>query len=74
MGLLFYLLAKILELLDEHIFRFAHVLSGHSLKHLCAAMTCYFVLLMLKLRTGLLPPHRASNILEPSSNAASGSS
>lgn len=37
--LLFYVMAKIFEQLDEQIFALGSVMSGHSLKHVAAAMT-----------------------------------
>ncbi|MCF7971187.1 MAG: ceramidase [Methylococcaceae bacterium] len=50
-GLLFYVLAKIFELNDNFIFELtAHLLSGHTIKHLLAAAATYCVYLMLKKR------------------------
>lgn len=37
----FYALAKVLELTDRKIFQALHVVSGHTLKHLAAAMAGY---------------------------------
>jgi len=37
--LAFYFLAKLLEFFDADIFAFGYVISGHSLKHVAAAMT-----------------------------------
>lgn len=51
----FYALAKMFELADQSIFRFGHLVSGHTLKHLAAAMAGYWVLLMLERRTPLPP-------------------
>lgn len=46
-----YVLAKIAEFLDNEIFALTlGLVSGHSLKHLFAAATCYCVLLMLQRR------------------------
>jgi len=39
-----YVAAKILELFDERIFRLHGVISGHTLKHLAAAVGTYFLL------------------------------
>jgi hypothetical protein len=36
--LFWYLLAKLFEYFDHNIFSLGHWLSGHSLKHLAAAM------------------------------------
>jgi hypothetical protein len=46
----FYVLAKILELADRRVFAFAHIVSGHTLKHLAAATAGYWILRMLQLR------------------------
>lgn len=46
----FYVLAKILELLDRRIFALGHIVSGHTLKHLAAAAAGYWILRMLRLR------------------------
>jgi len=51
-GLVFYGLAKVAEFADAAIYSAtAHVISGHSLKHLLAALAPYFVYVMLKKRT-----------------------
>lgn len=46
----FYALAKALELLDRPIFSLGHVVSGHTLKHLAAALGVYWVFRMLARR------------------------
>lgn len=47
----FYLLAKIEEAADKPIYNLTlHILSGHTLKHLCAAMVPVFLTLMLAKR------------------------
>lgn len=43
----FYGLAKITEYLDKPIYNLGHVLSGHTLKHLLAAISVYFVVVIL---------------------------
>lgn len=49
--LAFYILAKITELYDAEIFTATHdFVSGHTIKHYLAALSCYCVLLMLKQR------------------------
>lgn len=46
-----YVLAKVAEFLDGHIFMLTQeIISGHTIKHLCAAATCYSVYLMLRRR------------------------
>ena len=46
----FYALAKIFEAADHQIFSLGHVVSGHTLKHLAAAMAGYWILRMVKKR------------------------
>lgn len=46
----FYVLAKILEEADRQVFALGHIVSGHTLKHLAAAMASYWILRMLKKR------------------------
>ena len=46
-----YVLAKLLELFDAQVFAiFGHAISGHSLKHVAAALGTYFFLLAVKRR------------------------
>ena len=45
-----YAVAKILESLDAAIFSLGQVVSGHTLKHLAAAVAAYWVLRMLRRR------------------------
>ncbi|KAM6581056.1 hypothetical protein CsatA_004830 [Cannabis sativa] len=48
----FYLLAKVEEACDKVIYDWTyHIVSGHTLKHLCAAMVPVFLTLMLAKRT-----------------------
>lgn len=48
----FYLLAKVEEATDKLIYNWTyHIVSGHTLKHLCAAMVPVFLTLMLAKRT-----------------------
>lgn len=46
----FYVLAKILETADPQVFALGHIVSGHTLKHLAAAMAGYWILRMLMKR------------------------
>lgn len=48
--LLFYLMAKIFEFMDPSILAFGNLISGHTLKHLAAAMTPAVFLRALTLR------------------------
>ena len=45
--LIFYLIAKVFELLDSVIYSWSHFISGHTLKHLFAAVGTFCLLLML---------------------------
>ena len=47
----FYIVAKIFETTDRAIFSLAHVISGHTIKHIVAAFSVYWILRMLRLRT-----------------------
>jgi hypothetical protein len=49
----FYVLAKVLEILDKPIFELGHIVSGHTLKHLAAATSGYWILRMLQKRRPL---------------------
>jgi ceramidase len=46
-----YALAKLLEILDGPIFKIIHAMSGHSLKHLVAALSAYLLVLASTKRT-----------------------
>ncbi|MFZ0789499.1 MAG: hypothetical protein WAM94_07740, partial [Chromatiaceae bacterium] len=45
-----YLVAKVLETFDRDLFALGHLVSGHTLKHLAAAIASLLVLRMLLLR------------------------
>jgi hypothetical protein len=46
-----YMLSKLLEAYDREVFVYTQsYFSGHTLKHLLAALSCYVVLMMLKMR------------------------
>ncbi len=45
-----YVLAKILEESDRQVFAIGHVVSGHTLKHLAAAVAGFWILRMLQKR------------------------
>jgi hypothetical protein len=49
MGVL-YLLAKVFESFDHSVFSLGHFLSGHTLKHLAAGLSGYFLVRMLRNR------------------------
>lgn len=50
-----YALAKLLEALDEPVFRLGGIVSGHTLKHLAAAMAGFVACVMLARRTLVVP-------------------
>ena len=51
----FYILAKVAEALDRPIFTHTGFISGHTIKHLVAALAVYWVLRMLQKRSALAP-------------------
>lgn len=51
----FYVLAKILEMTDRQIFNLGHIISGHTLKHLAAAVGIYWIFRMLARRSAVVP-------------------
>jgi hypothetical protein len=50
MSLALYALAKLLEAADRPIFAALQIVSGHTLKHLAAAVSAYWIVRMLRLR------------------------
>jgi len=48
-----YALAKLLEFLDEKIFSFGSIVSGHTLKHLAAAAAAFTILRLFRIRQPL---------------------
>jgi hypothetical protein len=50
-ALILYVVAKALESLDSQIFGLGRIVSGHTLKHLAAALSVWFILQMVKRRT-----------------------
>jgi len=48
-----YALAKLLELSDHLVFSLSHIVSGHTLKHLVAALGTYIFLVALRKRRPL---------------------
>jgi hypothetical protein len=49
-ALAFYGIAKLFEAGDKFIFAAGHIVSGHTIKHLFAALSTYWILRMLRLR------------------------
>jgi hypothetical protein len=49
----FYALAKVLEVADQRVYSAGHLVSGHTLKHLSAALATYWLFRMLRLRRPL---------------------
>lgn len=57
LALAFYGLSKVSELKDHEIWEFTNgVVSGHTIKHLAAALSCYLLLFMLKTRARIGTP------------------
>jgi hypothetical protein len=52
-----YALAKGFEALDRPIFDMGRIISGHTLKHVAAAVSAYWILRMLQLRRPVLAAH-----------------
>jgi hypothetical protein len=50
----FYVLAKVLEILDRPIYRLGGIVSGHTLKHLAAAIGIYWIFRMVARRRPIL--------------------
>lgn len=46
-----YTVAKIVELLDQRVFAFGRIVSGHTVKHVASAAAAYCILHMLKHRS-----------------------
>ena len=57
----FYALAKALEYFDKPIFAALHVVSGHTLKHLAAAVAGYCILRMVQKRQPIPEPSPVSH-------------
>jgi hypothetical protein len=55
LALAFYAAAKLLEAADRPIFRWGGIVSGHTIKHLAAALSTYWILRMLRLRNPVVP-------------------
>jgi len=49
-ALAWYVGAKLYEILDDAVFSFGHVVSGHTLKHIGAAVSCYMILSWIRQR------------------------
>lgn len=53
-AVVWYIAAKLLELLDQQMFALGRVVSGHTVKHVAAATGAYCILHMLQLRSRLV--------------------
>lgn len=58
-ALAFYAIAKLAEIADREIYELGHVISGHTAKHLLAALAIYWILRMLRKRRPLPYKQRA---------------
>jgi hypothetical protein len=54
-----YLFANLLETFDKPIFALGHIVSGHTLKHLAAAMAGWWILRMVRKREPFTVPRAA---------------
>ena len=62
LALALYAVAKLLEkAFDPDIYSLGHVVSGHTLKHIAAAVATYFILFMLQRRT-FISSHRLATV------------
>jgi hypothetical protein len=50
---LLFVTAKLFEFFDARIYQAGHLVSGHSLKHITAAIACYSLLVMLQRRRAI---------------------
>lgn len=50
-----YALAKLFEAADRPIFAVLRIVSGHTLKHIAAALSAYWIVRMLRLRRAIRP-------------------
>jgi hypothetical protein len=57
--------AKLFELIDGQIYGWGTVVSGHTLKHLTAAISCCWILRMLVVRYPLAEPRARGAAIEP---------
>ncbi len=64
-----YIVAKLLEHFDAAIYSALHVMSGHPLKHLAAAASCYAILLAFQTRRPIAQASRAGDAASPTSAA-----
>lgn len=70
-GLGCYLLAKVAEFFDSEIFALtANALSGHTLKHLLAALGLFFIYLMLRWRKPILSPPDDGAVTRQTANSS----
>jgi hypothetical protein len=60
-----YLLAKVAEMLDRRIYTLTGWISGHTLKHLIAALAVFWVLRMLRKRTPVVSVARVASSPRP---------
>jgi Ceramidase len=63
-----YLGAKVYEFLDKDLYSFGRMLSGHTLKHIGAAMSCYMILSWIRhrrlVRSPVVQPNQPSTTTE----------
>lgn len=62
----FYVLAKVLEEVDHTVFGHLHVVSGHALKHIAAALGAWWVVRMLRRRQVVITSEPRANLYRAS--------
>jgi hypothetical protein len=59
-----YVIAKLFEAYDYPVYRFNGLISGHALKHVTAAVSCFCIFRMLQMRGRHLPPTSTRPMVE----------
>ena len=49
--LLWYIIAKVFEHYDHQVYESTHIISGHLLKHIAAAVATYYMLAFVRVET-----------------------
>ena len=66
-----YGVAKVVEILDAQVYAQGGIVSGHTLKHLVAGLSAYFILFMLQGRRALVPAaSRVAAVSAPSTQVS----
>ncbi|RPJ54549.1 MAG: alkaline phytoceramidase [Acidobacteria bacterium] len=68
LALVLFAASSLLEALDEAVLQVGGFVSGHTLKHLLAALSAYLIWQMLRLRRPFRPPDRSPELFPHSSD------